>query len=190
MSNEMTPREAMAEAVRLLRDAADELHESHNAPGETTFDGEPEAQAAYEEHERVANALESAIAALAQDRAAQATDDRFPGGLADAIEYVNAMEEGAGWAYAILFGMEDDGSKTGTELMEAVIAQLRASQGAEAGSVMDFWVCPDCEHYYQTDGVICDCHGRSTQSRMRHIRMVSVAAAPSAPTQGAEREVG
>ena len=63
MSNEMTPHEAMAEAVRLLRDAADELHESHNAPGETTFDGEPEAQAAYEEHERVANALESAIAA-------------------------------------------------------------------------------------------------------------------------------
>ena len=63
MSNEMTPYEAMAEAVRLLRDAADELHESHNAPGETTFDGEPEAQAAYEKHERVANALESAIAA-------------------------------------------------------------------------------------------------------------------------------
>ena len=71
MSSEMTPREAMAEAVRLLRDAADALHEGHNAPGETTFDGEPEAQAAYEEHERVANALESAIAALAQDRASQ-----------------------------------------------------------------------------------------------------------------------
>ena len=74
MSNEMTPHEAMAEAVRLLRDAADELHESHNAPGETTFDGEPEAQAAYEEHERVANALESAIAArLRGDGAALST---------------------------------------------------------------------------------------------------------------------
>ena len=53
----------VAEAIRLLRDQADAVHESHNAPGETTFEGEPEAEAAYAELERVANGLETEIAA-------------------------------------------------------------------------------------------------------------------------------
>ena len=53
----------VAEAIRLLRDQADAVHESHNAPGETTFEGEPEAGAAYAELERVANGLETEIAA-------------------------------------------------------------------------------------------------------------------------------
>ena len=53
----------VAEAIRLLRDQADAVHELHNAPGETTFEGEPEAEAAYAELERVANGLETEIAA-------------------------------------------------------------------------------------------------------------------------------
>ena len=53
----------VAEAISLLRDQADAVHESHNAPGETSFEGEPEAEAAYAELERVANGLETEIAA-------------------------------------------------------------------------------------------------------------------------------
>ena len=62
----------VAEAIRLLRDQADAVHESHNAPGETTFEGEPEAEAAYAELERVANGLETEIAARLRGEAAPA----------------------------------------------------------------------------------------------------------------------
>lgn len=43
---------------------------------------------------------------------------------------------------------------------------------------VDFWVCPDCDYYYRVGGVVCDCHGRSTQSRMKHVRMIPTTALP------------
>ncbi|WP_126962467.1 hypothetical protein [Xanthomonas arboricola] len=54
-------------------------------------------------------------------------DGRFPGGIQEAIDYVNTMGDAAGRLYAQAFGHEDDGSSTELELLQKVSGHLAAS---------------------------------------------------------------
>ena len=96
----------VAEAIRLLRDQADAVHESHNAPGETTFEGEPEAEAAYAELERVANGLETEIAARLRGEAAQSEQQAvawlLPSGELFTAEQLEAQRRAYGDTFGLL----------------------------------------------------------------------------------------
>jgi hypothetical protein len=85
------------------------------------------------------------IAALASQGEQQGVEDeRFPGGLADAVVYVNQMEEAAAGLFAQVLGYENDGSDTGTDLIRHVEEALAARQLAgeivitkdEAGNIL------------------------------------------------------
>ncbi|TDB27358.1 hypothetical protein ATCM_06630 [Stenotrophomonas sp. ATCM1_4] len=54
-------------------------------------------------------------------------DGRFPGGLADAITYADAMEDAAADLYQHVLGYETDGSETGTDMLRTVLRELQAS---------------------------------------------------------------
>ena len=95
----------VAEAIRLLRDQADAVHESHNAPGETTFEGEPEAEAAYAELERVANGLETEIAARLRGEAAQSEQQAVAWLLPSGELFTAEQLEDQRRAYGDTFGL-------------------------------------------------------------------------------------
>ena len=132
----------VAEAIRLLRDQADAVHESHNAPGETTFEGEPEAEAAYAELERVANGLETEIAARLRGDAAQPAAPAPVAGdavrnaasalLEKLLSIHGSSEYQAVWQIAQLHRGPYTGPKYDEEMaaLKAALAQDRASQGA------------------------------------------------------------
>ena len=67
-------------------------------------------------------------------------DDRFPGGFADAIRYIDNVEADAGALYEQVFGIESDGSETGLGMLVAVAERLKQPAAAE----------PDGYIHYQT----------------------------------------
>lgn len=70
---------------------------------------------------------------------AQALDDRFPGGFADAIAYVNQIEELAEGLHTKVFGHESDGEAGATTVLQMVGYELaeKPAQAVDLGKLHD-----------------------------------------------------
>lgn len=75
--------------------------------------------------EEITDAVLAALAATGKQQVGEEVEDeRFPGGFADAIAYVNELEELAETLHAKVFGHESDGESGASTLLQMTIHQL------------------------------------------------------------------
>lgn len=75
--------------------------------------------------ESCVNSVEAALAATGKQKVGEAIqDDRFPGGFADAIAYVNELEELAEALHENVFGYESDGESGASTILQMTLHQL------------------------------------------------------------------
>ncbi|WP_312708647.1 hypothetical protein [Stenotrophomonas sp.] len=80
---------------------------------------------------------QAALAATGKQQVGEEVeDDRFPGGFADAIAYVNELEELAEAAHVKVFGHESDGESGASTLLQMTIHQLD-EKSEQVGEVQD-----------------------------------------------------
>lgn len=93
--------------------------------------------AAVDAAQQPAPAEEAGVPARVADvlRIAAVEDDRFPGGFADAIRYIDNVEADAGALYEQVFGIESDGSETGLGMLAAVAERLKQPTAVDEAMV-------------------------------------------------------